>query len=194
MKNIEKKIQEAQDLMGRVENYQEYYKDNQKKEPLFEVYEPQGTYNGARYISFKITEENTILREAIEWETPDDERGGIISLSTDCNALELNKNRFVNTLKQFINTWKQRLTYTKRIDKVAQDHNLMGWTVGKFLNGRYTGRNGKVWNENSVTIEVIGVTSDKLLNISKDLCNEFHQESVLVKDYNTNKVMFVNAL
>lgn len=193
MANIEEKIKEAQALMERVDSYQDYYKDNQKKERLFEVYEPQGTYNGVRYISFDISEEKTVLREAIDWETPDDARGGIISLSTDCNALKLDKNRFLNTIKQFIKTWKQRLTYVKRIDKVAQEHKLVGWTVGKFLNGRYTGKNGTVWNENSVTIEIVGVTSDKLIAIAEDLCRIFNQESVLVKDYNNGKVLFVNS-
>lgn len=193
MANIEEKIKEAQALMERVDSYQDYYKDNQKKERLFEVYEPQGTYNGVRYISFDISEEKTVLREAIDWETPDDARGGIISLSTDCNALKLDKNRFLNTIKQFIKTWKQRLTYVKRIDKVAQEHKLVGWTVGKFLNGRYTGKNGTVWNENSVTIEIVGVTSDKLIAIAEDLCRTFNQESVLVKDYNNGKVLFVNS-
>lgn len=193
MAKIEENIKEAQALMERVDTYQNYYKDNQKKEKIFEVYEPQGTYNGARYISFNVNEEKTILREAIDWETPDNARGGIITLSTDCNALELDKNRFLNAIKQFIQTWKQRLTYTKTIDKVAQDYNLVGWTVGKYLNGRYTGKDGNVYDENSITIEVVGVTSDKLIAIAEDLCRLFNQEGVMVKDYNNGKVLFVNS-
>lgn len=193
MANIEEKIKEAQALMERVDSYQDYYKDNQKKDRLFEVYEPQGTYNGARYISFDISKEKTVLREAIDWETPDNARGGIITFSTDCNALELDKNRFLNAIKQFFQTWKQRFTYTKTIDKVAQGYNVAGWTIGKFLNGRYTGKDGKVYDENSITVEIIGVTSNKLIAIAEDLCRIFNQESILVKDYNNGKVLFVNS-
>lgn len=159
----------------------------------FEVYEPQGTYNGARYISFDVTYEKTILKEGIDYEVPDNERGGIIALSTDVNAVNLNKNSFINALKQWLLTWKQRLNYANSVDKIAQKYNLVGWTVGRFLKGRYTGKNKKVWNENSITIEIIGVPTDELIKIAEDLCSEFNQESVLLKNYNDNKVLFINS-
>lgn len=193
MRNIEKVLQEAQDLRERVDSFEEYYKNNKKKEMMFEIYEPQGVYNGARYISFKVTEDNTILQEGIDWEVPNDIKGGIISLSTDCYTLELDNNKFINAIKQFISTWKQRLTYGKIIDRIAQKHNLIGWTIGKFLRGHYTSKNGKVWDENSLTVEIVGVTLDDLITIAEDLCREFKQESVLLKDYSTGRIMFINS-
>ena len=195
-------IKEAQDMLSRVENVKEYYKNNivkektsdKKEKLLFEIYEPMGTYNGGRYISFNVTPKNIILREAIDWEVPDNERGGIISLSTDVNAVQLSDNKLINAIKQFILTWKQRLTYSEKVDKVAQKHQLVGWTIGKFLNGRYTGKNGDVFDENSISIEVVGVESAKLIEIAEDFCREFNQESVLLKDYNSGKILFVNSL
>lgn len=160
---------------------------------MFKIYEPQGVYNGARYISFKVTEDNTILRETADCEIPNDKRGGIITLPSDCNALELGENKFANLIKQFINSWQQRLTSAEQTDQIAQRHNLIGWTIGRFLRGRYTGRNGKVWDEHSVTIEVVGLTTDELIAIAEDLCSEIHQECAFLKDYNTGKIMFFDS-
>lgn len=43
------------------------------------------------------------------------------------------------------------------IDKVAHKNEPVGWTIGKYLNGRYRTKNGKTFSENSLSLEIIGV-------------------------------------
>lgn len=143
---------------------------------LFEVYEPQGAYNGARYISLSVSDEKTILRKAIEREINEQEKGGIICFSTDVNAKQLNDISFFKAIHQFLTTKSQ---------------GLIGWNIGGFMHGKYS-REGKVWNEESIAAEIIGITSEKLLEYAKDLCSEFNQESVIINDYNSHKILFIN--
>ena len=76
-----------------------------------------------------------------------------------------------------------RFTATKKIDKIASENELIGWTIGHFFNGRYTSpKNGKQYGENSLSIEIIGVDFDKLYKIA----------SVLLKDYSSGRVLFVD--
>ena len=149
------------------------------------------------YECIKKTPSNVIasshsMNEGIDWEVPDYEKGGIIVFSEEVNAIELSDNRLINWLKQKTTTTKNKLFYKKKIDTIATKYSLVGWTVGRFLDGRYTAHNGKQFGEKSLSVEIIGVTVDTLVDIATDLAREFVQESVLVKDYSGGRVFFVN--
>lgn len=149
------------------------------------------------YESIKKTPSNIIasssaLNEAVDWEVPNDEKGGIIVFSEEVNAIELSDNKLINWLKQKTKTAENKLFYKKKIDTIANKYSLVGWTVGKFLDGRYTAKNGKQFGEQSLSVEIVGVTVDTLIDIATDLAREFIQETVLVKDYSGGKIMFVN--
>jgi hypothetical protein len=137
--------------------------------------------------------DKSIINEAIEFEPAENEQGGMIIFSTEVNAIELSKNKFINWIKQKVETIKNKFKSYDKIDTLAKKYDLVGWTVGKFLNGRYTGRDGKIYDENSLSVEVVGIDSTTLINIAEDICREFNQESVLVKNYNTKKILFVNG-
>ena len=156
----------------------------------------KGSYSVSRYLdkNYSYNPKYVIkASEGIQWEPEEHTKGGIITFSTDVNSKEQSENTFINWIKQKASTIKNRVLKNKKIDKIAQNHDLVGWTVGKYLRGRYTGKNGKVYDENSVSLEIIGVDSDILLDIAEELCIDFIQESVLVKDYNTGKIFFVDA-
>lgn len=121
------------------------------------------------------------------------ERGGVVVFSTDVNAVKLSENKIINWIKQKSKTVENRLTCTGKIDRVAKSNYLVRWYIGKNLDWRYKSRNGKTYGENSLSVEIIGVDTDKLLSIAEELCNLFVQETVLVKDYNTGNIMFVNG-
>lgn len=152
--------------------------DGFKKNPLSEI---------------KRTKENVLyLSEGIDWDVPNEEKGGIIVFSTDVNAVELDKNKFLNFFKQKIVTILNRFKATSKIDKIANENDLVGWTIGKYLNGRYKAKNGKNFGENSLSVELIGISFEKLVSIAETICKDFKQECVLVKSYENGKVLFVN--
>jgi len=133
------------------------------------------------------------LSEAVDFEVDDNQKGGVIVFSTDVNAIPQSSNKIVNWIKQKAMTLNNRINSAKKIDKISQEHNLVGWTIGKALNGRYTAKNGTPFGENSLSVEIVGVDSNTLIDIATQLCKEFDQESVLVKDYTNNKIYFVNS-
>lgn len=130
----------------------------------------KNAYSASRYLykAIKIDKDkiiaSNIISEGIEFQPAENEQGGMIIFSTEVNAVEL-----------------------------AQKYELIGWTVGKFLSGRYTDRTGKVYDENSLSVEVVGINSETLINLAEDICRDFEQETVLVKDYNSQKILFVNG-
>ena len=158
-----------------------------------------GTYNGNSFLNKAIYNDGcnvlySSINERIMFEPADNKKGGIIVFSTDVNAISLSKNQIINKIKQTIETLKNRLFATKKIDKIANRNELVGWTVGHYLDGRYTDKKGNQYGENSLSVEIIGVDTEKLINIATTLCRYFKQESVLVKDYSQNRVMFVDGL
>lgn len=156
-------------------------------------------YSGTAYLYSAISVKNrpvfaTNIEGGIDWEVPDDEKGGIIVFSQEVNAVQLSKNKLINWIKQKFSSVKNKVVGPSDIDKIAQKHDLVGWTIGKFLKGRYTGKNGKVYSEDSMSVEIIGVSDDTLIEIAEELCRVFNQETVLVKTYSEkNRIFFVNG-
>lgn len=168
----------------------------------FSIYEikisERGAYSASRWLShdLKIKKNNvkyTTVKEGLEYKFEDNEKGGIIVFSTAVNSIELEENKVLDWIKKKAATLENQLLKDKKIDDLGKKHNLAAWTVGKSLSGRYTVKNSKVFDENSLSVEIIGTGSNELLNIAEELCIMFLQESVLVKDYSTNKVFLVNA-
>ena len=146
--------------------------------------------NGFPKIRFD--ENKTLISEGIDFEPEENERGGIIVFSTDVNAVELDTNKIKNWLKQKLSTIKNRFNATNKIDKIANKHELIGWTIGHYLDGRYKAKNGQNYGENSLSVEIIGIDFIKLIAIAEDICRDFKQESVLVQDFSSGRILFVN--
>ena len=167
---------------------------------IYEVYNGKdgGAYRASRYLANAIKSDAskclyTSLNEGIQFEPSENEKGGIIVFSTDVNAEKQSDNKIVNWLKQKMMTISNRLNATKKIDKIAADNELVGWTIGHYLDGRYTSpKNGKQYGENSLSVEIIGVNFEQLVKISMELCAAFSQESVLLKDFSSGRVLFVD--
>ena len=126
-------------------------------------------------------------------------RGGMIVFSTDINAITLDERPFINKIKQFLETFKQRLTHGRRIHQIMAKHNkeneefIGAYSLGNFFRGRYVGDNGEKYNEKSLCVEINGISSKTLMELAEMICVEFKQETVLVKDLNTNKIYTADA-
>lgn len=138
------------------------------------------------------------LYEGIDFEL--ENPGGVIVFSTDLNSTLINSEKFSDKVRFFFDSkWKtflNRLNVNDRIRKILLNkYELPGYTIGKNFKGSYTGKNGKPYSEKSFTIDIAGVDSDALALIASEICREFKQESVMVRDFNNKggtKVYFVN--
>ena len=153
---------------------------------LFEIYNGKdgGAYRASRYLSKAMSSKgktpiySSILDEGIQFEPAPGQKGGMIVFCTDVNA-----EKQLNLLN----------TTTTKIDKIAADNGHVGWTIGHYLDGRYTSpKNGKQYGENSLSLEMIGVNFETLVKIAMEICSLFTQESVLIKDYSSGRVLVVD--
>lgn len=150
----------------------------------------------------KVNREAFVLDEAIHDKQYGlaDYRGGIIVFSTDVNAVSLDKNKLNNKIKQILVTLNQRLNVGKISHSIINKFNkynggefIGAYSLGNVFKGKYVGDNGEEYDEHSTTIEVNGLSSQGLLRLAEMVARMFHQETVLVKDFNNMKFFLVNG-
>jgi hypothetical protein len=130
------------------------------------------------------------LNEEIDSEFED--KGGVIVFSVNVNAVELSKNKLVRFIKNQFETATNILFKTDKINKVIKNNpEIFGVTIGNFVKGRYKAKDGSLYDESSLSIEIVGITSDVLNKVAEELAQEFKQETVLVKNYDENKIYLV---
>ena len=146
----------------------------------------------------------TTLTEGVDWDIPVEERGGIITFATTVNSVDLDSRRLMNVIKKKSTSIINMLTVNKKIDNIAKKHNLVGLTLGHFLTGKYLDRRKvkdedsgeiktitNIFDDKSLSLELVGITYEQLIKIAEDMCIEFKQDSVLVKSYENGKILFV---
>lgn len=130
---------------------------------------------------------NTSITEDIDFEF--EKKGGVIVFSTDVNISELSDNEFFNKIKQTVTSLLNRIFTKKKVSKIMKKHDeVYGFTIGKFVKGRYKAKDGSIYDENSTSVEIIGIDSGVLLSVAEDIAEEFQQETVLVKDYQKSSI------
>lgn len=145
-------------------------------------------------VSKTIMSSDNIAAESIDVVFGDKSKGGIITFSLEVNANQQSANKLADFVKKKLKTISNKLTFKKKIDGIANSHELVGWTIGKYLDGRYYSRETKKqYSEDSLSLEIIGIGVEEPVKIAEELCEAFDQESVLVKDYSTGSVMLVKA-
>ncbi len=158
-----------------------------------------GYQRGNFIIECRKNREAFIVDEAVRNNQPvsADYKGGAIVFSTDVNAVGLDANELMNWLKQHIGTFAQRYNASNILHKVVSNDSeecIGAYSVGNAFRGRYAGDNGEEYNERSTTIEVNGLSSKGLLYLAEMIARVFKQETVLVKNFNTDKIYLANDL
>lgn len=141
-----------------------------------------------------------LIVEAKDFKFPINKSGGIIVFSTDINVQNGQKT-FRDEIKFWIqdkfqtivNSCEVMSKATKNVGRNLENKDY-GFTIGKFFQGGYKAKSRKLFNDKSVSIEIIGITSALLLKIATEIARDFSQETVLVKDYQSNETYFVNVL
>ena len=181
----------------------------------------RGAYSTSRYLYRTIKTENIIasswskLEKTIEWLDDKYKRGGVIILSIDEDTTIPDEKEFIDWIKKMTKTVNNRLSSTIYInkrqntsfiskiksnlfkkDKIIDDTNelIKSWTIGKFLtSGTYYCSDDTVYDKDSLSLEILGISSKTLIKIAEELCRAFNQKNVVVKDYNNTKILYVNG-
>lgn len=83
------------------------------------------------------------------------------------------------------------IVLSANINDISKCNDIFAWTVGKYLHGRYKAKDGTVFDENSISVELLNVSIDTIISFAEELCKEFSQETVLVKLYGEDRILFV---
>lgn len=153
--------------------------------------------------------ENSFISEAVYGDQYGLERykGGMIVFSTDINAvIDTNSDGALTRLKKHILSRCESLMQAifknrKILDLVrhwnrdfgsVEDFFIGALTIGNFFKGRYVSGDD-VFDERSTSVEICGCPSALLMLFAAKICEDFRQESVLVKDYNTGHIYLADA-
>jgi hypothetical protein len=160
-------------------------------------------FSSAKQQGTEVYRSNGTLFEGIEYEFGEGERGGIVVFSTDVNAVF---DRDPQTaLKKFSlkvrSVWQTLVNRVKKIQKLdlalkktgqqslPGEPEISGYSLGNFFTGRFkSSKTGRVYDEKSLSIEIIGINPRQLLLLSTEIAKVFKQESVLVKDHDSGKI------
>lgn len=127
-------------------------------------------------------------------QTPEHE-GGMIVFSTDVNATT--GTGIIARLRSWLETQLNRFLSTSKVTKAIQhadtEQETGGFTIGHGFRGRFFDHDsGKKFDENSVSVEIVGVRPNLLKRIGAQIAKDFNQKSVMIRDYSDNKVFFLN--
>lgn len=124
--------------------------------------------------------------------------GGMIIFSTDVNS-ESDAGAIDQEVANKITDYQREFAegyVDSTIDSFALQKELdgIGYTIGKGFTGKYVNPATKqVYNENSLTIDLAGLTSAQLEELASDIAHNFSQTSVLLRDFNNNSTFFVDG-
>ena len=129
-----------------------------------ETHSTRGAYNGFGYLAHSIRyDENKV-----------------ICSSDNLLAEDVSRNRLGGII-----------VLSANINDISKCNDIFAWTVGKYLHGRYKAKDGTVFDENSISVELLNVSVDTIISFAEELCKEFLQETVLVKLYGEDRILFV---
>lgn len=137
-----------------------------------------------------------MLNKEIDFEF--ENSGGTINFSTDLDATLIKAQTFIVMVKFFFNSkWRAFLNGINvrgRIKNILADKFIKSeYSLRRNLLSVYTSKNGVImYKKKSYTMAIDGLDSDVLILIATEICKEFKQEIVMVRDFNKNKVYFVN--
>ena len=129
-------------------------------------------YSGLAHMYAAISVENspvfaTDIKAAAEHVVPDDMKGGIIVFPQGADAV------------------------LSDIKRIIQENDPASWTIGRFFKGRHSHKDGIVYSEDSLSVEIIGISDDALTETVEDFCRAFDLKSVLIKSYAERNRIFV---
>jgi hypothetical protein len=126
-----------------------------------------------------------------------DDSSVLITFSTDLNFTLVKAETFIDKIKLFFDSnWKaflNRQNVRGRLKNILVDKNIQfEYTLSRNLFSAHKSKHGITLYKKSYSMTIEGVDSDVLILIATEICKEFKQETVMVRDFNKNKVYFIN--
>jgi len=121
-----------------------------------------------------------------------DYKGGIIVFSHEVKDEQLSDDSIIETLNQTLSSYYQQknnllTSVTNKFNRQETHCEVGAKALGKFFKGRYISNNNKIFDENSISIKLNGISSKTLLSVMKLICIELRQE-IIAKDLNNNNI------
>lgn len=142
-----------------------------------------------------ISEDGIITKDiAPDQFSSDKYKGGVIVFSTDVNVLDVSKSKLTNWMKSEFRTMLNRLFYGKKISKIITKNfseKIGAFSVGNAFRGRYVS-DRKIFDEKSVSLEILGVPSDVLMRLAAQIARDFNQETLFLKDCKTGSNLLID--
>jgi len=177
-----------------------FIKESIIKELSFKSFTEAVKMNSPFYVPgdrvFYNSEGRQIFLEGISFEFKD--KGEIIVFSTDVNAM-VDERGFLNKIKGFFKgkfqTVINRLRRNPKLAKIlSQFEDIQAYSVGNFFRGKYFDReNDKLYDEKSLSVEIIGIPEKLIVPIAEEIAKEFNQKEVLVKEYESGRIYLVDT-
>jgi len=135
------------------------------------------------------------LDEAVDIEL--DDSSGLITFSTDLNFTLVEAETFIDKVKFFFDSnlkaFLNRQNVRGRLKNILVDNNIQSeYTLSRNLFSAHNSKHGITLYKKSYSMTIEGVDSDVLILIATEICKEFKQATVMVRDFNKNKVYFIN--
>jgi hypothetical protein len=126
-----------------------------------------------------------------------DDSSVLITFSTDLNFTLVKAETFIDKIKLFFDSnWKaflNRQNVRGRLNNILVAKNIQSeYTLSRNLFSAHKSEHRITLYKKSYTMTIESVDSDVLILIATEICKEFKQETVMVRDFNKNKVYFIN--
>jgi len=103
-------------------------------------------------------------------------QGGVITFSTGTDT-EMSSEAFTDKVSQKLND--------------LEDGSIC--SVGSAFKGKYIDEKDKMYDGESISVEVNGLSSKSLVRLAELLAETFRQETLLVKDLNNDKIFLIHV-
>lgn len=128
----------------------------------------QGPYNWKRYLNqgYQYNKDKIIATSQTQYDWEDRSTNSFISFSSE-NEIPIEK--IVNFLGE----------------------SFYIWTLGYFIKNSALINNDILFDQNSISIGLLNISFEKLIEITEKICYEFNVTNALVKDCSTKKITLV---
>ena len=151
-----------------------------------EEHSTRGAYSGFLYLSGHLNyDKDTVIESGgviRDMAVIDNKNSCILTISYD-NCEEYDE-QLIPWIKERISMLVNNIPYKKK------EKDLCSWSIGRYFNFEYKHDN-RIFTPSSISIELINVPHEEIVNFAKDLCCAFTYKTVFMKDYAGMTVRFL---